>query len=472
MSKYQKKRKNKTVLKMVITVIIVGALVAGTLCCGYASRNDAGEWFTNGNLSTWHWHDAQPEPPKDDAQPEPPKDDDPNEDQNNETTKETPAAATAGERVSAETFSARSFSANAESLYWDFINSNSKNEDKSTEEYISKITVTNNINGTTMTGGDNFHIAWIGDSTLPISTTKIFVPLTNPFKDMPEYVYKSVELTYNDAKPVYYQVCDKNFNLYNLETTTVSANSLKEIHVRYELEKDPNYYVPLPDDPVKEGHNFVGWYYGTEEEHGENCRAYDGESITAETNLHAHFERKQFTVTFDSNGGYKVSPYTVSWNSVINPEPATRTGHDFKGWFFEDGTEYTGQNITEDITLIAVWERQKFTVTFYVNGEVYETKTVEYGTTFVEIVEDARKRNLQVLTVNVENGAQIKDYSELQVNENYSVVARELEGTEKVLNTLDINKWYIIGGAVAFVVVCCAAGAIITSKRKKKGGKK
>ena len=463
MSKYQKKRKNKTVIKMLLTVIIVGALITGTLCCGYASRNDAGEWFTNGNLSTWHWNDAQPEPPADDA---------PNEDKNDETNEETPADPTAGERVFTKSLSARSVSANAESLYWDFINSNSKNEDKSTEEYISKITVTNNIDNTTITGGDGFHIAWVSDAALPIVATKLFIPLTNPFMHLQEYVFKNVVLTYDDVQLPFHKILDNNFNLYNLATNTVPASSLKQMYVRYELEKDPNYYVPLPDDPVKEGHNFVGWYYGTEEEHGENCRAYDGESITAETNLHAHFERKQFTVTFDSNGGYKVSPYTVSWNSVINPEPATRTGHDFKGWFFEDGTEYTGQNITEDITLTAVWERQKFTVTFYVNGEVYETKTVEYGTTFVEIVEDARKRNLQVLTVNVENGAQIKDYSELQVNENYSVVARELEGTEKVLNTLDINKWYIIGGAVAFVVVCCAAGAIITSKRKKKGGKK
>lgn len=463
MSKYQKKRKNKTVLKMVITVIIVGALIAGTLCCGYASRNDAGEWFTNGNLSTWHWNDAQPEPPADD---------DPNEDQNDETTEETPAEPTAGERVFTKTLSARIVSANAESLYWDFINSNSKNEDKSTEEYISKITVTNNIDGATMTGGDGFHIAWVSDAALPIVATKLFIPLTNPFMHLQEYVFKNVVLTYDDVQPPFHKILDNNFNLYNLATNTVPASSLKQIYVRYELEKDPNYYVPLPDDPVKEGHNFVGWYYGTEEEHGENCRAYDGESITAETNLHAHFEKKQFTVTFDTAGGYKINPLSVPWNSSISPEPATRTGHDFKGWFFEDGTEYTGQNITEDITLTAVWERQKFTVTFYVNGEVYETKTVEYGTTFVEIVEDARKRNLQVLTVNVENGAQIKDYSELQVNENYSVVARELEGTEKVLNTLDINKWYILGGAVAFVVVCCAAGAIITSKRKKKGGKK
>ena len=127
MSKYQKKRKNKTVLKMLLTVIIVGALIAGTLCCGYASRNDAGEWFTNGNLSTWHWNDAQPEPPADD---------DPNEDQNDETNEETPADPTAGERVFTKSLSARSVSTNAESLYWDFINSNSKNEDKSTEEYI------------------------------------------------------------------------------------------------------------------------------------------------------------------------------------------------------------------------------------------------------------------------------------------------------------------------------------------------
>ena len=45
----------------------------------------------------------------------------------------------------------------------------------------------------------------------------------------------------------------------------------------------------LPADPIKEGHTFAGWYYGTQAEHGSSCRVYDGAPIYEDTALHAHF---------------------------------------------------------------------------------------------------------------------------------------------------------------------------------------
>lgn len=47
----------------------------------------------------------------------------------------------------------------------------------------------------------------------------------------------------------------------------------------------------LPEEPSKEGYTFAGWYYGTDEEHGDGtlCVPYDGLPIVESTNLHAHW---------------------------------------------------------------------------------------------------------------------------------------------------------------------------------------
>lgn len=57
-----KNRYNKSggIAKAVGAVLVAGLIAAGVCCAGYASRNDDGKWFGNGNLSTWHWSDKSP----------------------------------------------------------------------------------------------------------------------------------------------------------------------------------------------------------------------------------------------------------------------------------------------------------------------------------------------------------------------------------------------------------------------------
>ncbi len=58
-----KNRYNKSgggIAKAVGAVLVAGLIAAGVCCTGYASRNDDGKWFGNGNLSTWHWSDKSP----------------------------------------------------------------------------------------------------------------------------------------------------------------------------------------------------------------------------------------------------------------------------------------------------------------------------------------------------------------------------------------------------------------------------
>ena len=98
------------------------------------------------------------------------------------------------------------------------------------------------------------------------------------------------------------------------------------------------------------------------------------------------------TITFEANDGEgTMEPQTVLENTEteLTPNVFTREGYNFKGWNTAadgSGTPYADKeavSLTEDTTLYAQWEIQKFTVT-WVNEDGTELKkdeNVEYGTT-------------------------------------------------------------------------------------------
>ena len=95
--------------------------------------------------------------------------------------------------------------------------------------------------------------------------------------------------------------------------------------------------------------------------------------------------KKEFTVTFITNGGTAVSNQTVSKDSTISkPTDPTKEGYEFNGWLLNGEPFDITSKITGDITLEASWieiqdeESDKFTVTFNVDGKI-EKVEVENG---------------------------------------------------------------------------------------------
>ncbi len=65
---------------------------------------------------------------------------------------------------------------------------------------------------------------------------------------------------------------------------------------------------------------------------------------------------KEYTVTFDSNGGSAVAAVKVKENeTVAKPSDPTRAGYTFAGWFLDDKEYDFNSKVTKDITLKAHW---------------------------------------------------------------------------------------------------------------------
>lgn len=78
----------------------------------------------------------------------------------------------------------------------------------------------------------------------------------------------------------------------------------------------------------------------------------------------------KYTVTFDSDGGNSIENQTVQkGEKAARPSDPVREGYIFKGWNLEDTGYSFDTEVTEDITLKAVWEevvpeKKEFTITF------------------------------------------------------------------------------------------------------------
>ena len=151
-----------------------------------------------------------------------------------------------------------------------------------------------------------------------------------------------------------------------------------------------------PADPTETGYTFIGWYTDKDCTDG-NKFDFDAPvtSDTYEITLYAKWEINKYTVTFDFNTGKTSTPKTeeVEYGTPVSkPTEPTNTGYTFGGWYTDkactDGEEFTFDadgksttSITDNIILYAKWTKNRYTVTFDVDGQtdLLPSVPVEHG---------------------------------------------------------------------------------------------
>ena len=129
----------------------------------------------------------------------------------------------------------------------------------------------------------------------------------------------------------------------------------------FELLVDEDKPVIKPEQPVREGYTFVGWYYKNDEY---NFNTHIRKDITLKAKWEKikepepeEKEKNKFIVKFDVSGGSLIADQEViKGGTATIPNPPTREGYTFVEWQLDGNTYDFGTIIQDDITIIAIWK--------------------------------------------------------------------------------------------------------------------
>ena len=154
-------------------------------------------------------------------------------------------------------------------------------------------------------------------------------------------------------------VSDASFTINTLYTLTykVDGEVYKTSTVAYGTAITPE------AAPTKEGHTFSGW--------SDIPATMPANDLV----ITGTFAVNSYTLTYKVDGEvYKTS--TVAYGTAITPEAApTKEGYTFSGW-----SDIPATMPANDLVITGTFAVNSYTLTYKVDGEVYKTSTVAYGT--------------------------------------------------------------------------------------------
>ncbi len=123
--------------------------------------------------------------------------------------------------------------------------------------------------------------------------------------------------------------------------------------------------IIAPEDPTKTGYTFSAW-----------TPALPATMPAEDISVTATWDVNQYTITFDSAGGSAVASINKDYGTEVTPPTApTKTGYTFAGW----SPALPNTILAENITVIAQWNVNQYTITFVSDGSAVAPIIQDYG---------------------------------------------------------------------------------------------
>lgn len=117
--------------------------------------------------------------------------------------------------------------------------------------------------------------------------------------------------------------------------------------------------IEKPENPVREGYKFIGWYYKDE------LWNFVGYSVTENMVIVAKWETI-YSVKFDTGTECKIDEIKVESGKLVSqPDYPVREGYYFSGWYYQNELwDFSDSIVTENIVLIAKWEPRQYFIEY------------------------------------------------------------------------------------------------------------
>ena len=196
---------------------------------------------------------------------------------------------------------------------------------------------------------NTYHLAFDSNGGTPVDTIvqnydTALVPPADPSRT--GYTFLGWEPALPDSIPPYdiTYTAQWQVNSYALSFDSDGGTPVDTIVQNYDTALVP------PADPSRTGHLFVGWMPALPD----SIPPHDAHYV-------AMWQRCDYTLQFDTDGGNALSPLRSPYGAaLVPPSPPQREGFNFLGWEPQIPTYMPAS----DLTCKARWERAEFTLTF------------------------------------------------------------------------------------------------------------
>lgn len=173
-----------------------------------------------------------------------------------------------------------------------------------------------------------------------------------------------------------------------------------------------------------EGYHFVEWSDGTTD----NPYLW---TVDGDKELSAVFEPNSYTLTYVVDGE-TWQTVTLAYGSAIQvPEIPEKEGHTFSGW-----SEIPSVMPAQDVEVTGSFTVNSYTLTYVVDGEIYTTMEVPYGSTVVPI--DAPERPGSVFS-GWQNVPEIMPAYDVEIRGSFTTGIKEIVQCGELVDVYDIR---------------------------------
>ena len=251
-------------------------------------------------------------------------------------------------------------------------------------------------------------------------------------------------------------------NTYTVRFVTEGGTSVSPQSVGY------NETATRPDDPVKSGEIFCDWYGDSEYKELFDFKT----AIKSDTTVYARFELPSmytYKVSFAGTAVAIADRETNEAGILTNLPKPEESGKVFAGWWisdFEDAgkltCEYTGQVLTQNITLFAVWESENPEVSVNESGVYWASEGVNVSYRVEITAPDGEKESRTVGTTEYAYDFASKDAGEYKVEVTYNNKTTTVYYNNKALSRVSVFE--VDGFVLKFNKVLNAEKYLVTVK--------